>query len=165
MISPEGAEVVTRWKNTWIRDDYRYTEWLLLKDERLYVLGEFRTTTAEPVGARAEREDVGALLAEWKLDQQRLLARFDLDRDGKIDLKEWELARLQAQREVRKRNTEMLYRSAEGTSFLCMPDDGRLFLITNEIPDKLGARFRFLSWAHLAVFLVAGGVAIILSVH
>lgn len=162
VISPEGAEVVSRRKESWQRDDHRYTEWLLLKGESLYVLGEFRTMTAEAVTAREEREDVGALLSEWKHEQKQLLERFDLDRDGRIDMKEWELARLQAQREVRNRIAEMQDRAAEGVSFLLKPDDGRLFLITNEMPDTLGSRFLLLSWAHLAIAFAAGVSALAL---
>ena len=162
VVSPEGAEVHTRRKDTWTRDDRRYTEWLLLKGERLYGLGEFRTMTPQAVSAREEREDVAALLAEWKNDQMRLLERFDLDRDGKIDMKEWELARLQARREVRRRNAETQLRLADGISFLLKPDDGRLFLLTNEMPDQVGARFLRLSWAHLAIAFAAGVSALVL---
>jgi len=162
VISPEGAEIVSRRKETWQRDDRRYTEWLLLKGELLYALGEFRTMSAEAVTAREEREDIGALLSEWKNQQKRLLERFDVNRDGKIDMNEWELARHEAQREVRRRIAEMQDRSAEGISFLLKPADGRLFLITNEMPDRLGLRFLLLSWAHLAIAFAAGVSAMVL---
>jgi len=43
------------------------------------------------------KEDVSALLAEWKQDKRQLLTRFDLNHDGEIDLQEWNWhARLRA---------------------------------------------------------------------
>ena len=162
VISPEGAEVVTHDQKSWEELDRRYNEWLLLPKSVDYAIGEFSTTAAAAVEAGEERADVGALLAQWKADQKQLLERFDLDRDGRIDLKEWELARLQAQREVRKRNTETQSRSVDGVNLLRKPRDGRLFLLANEMPDKLGSRYRFWSWAHLVIFLGAGSAGLIM---
>ncbi len=155
VVSPEDAEVLTKEDKTWVEGSYRYNECLLLPGEVLYAIGEF-STTAAGISARDERDDTGVLLSEWKQDRKSLLERFDLNKDGVVDLKEWELARLQAQREVRKRNAETTSRSADGTSILRKPPDGRLFLLADEMPDKLGARYRFWSWAHLVIFIGAG---------
>lgn len=156
VISPEGAEVLTRDRRTWNEHDRRCSEWLLLPKSAIYALGEFSTSTAAAVTAGEERADIGALLAQWKADQKELHARFDLDRDGRISMKEWELARLQARREVRARHAETRSRSTEGVHLLRKPGDGRLFLLANELPEKIGARYRYWSWAHLVVFLGAG---------
>jgi hypothetical protein len=162
VISPEGAEVLTCDNKTWVRGRHRYTECLLLPASILYAIGEFGTSTAGPVSSRDERSDVSALIAEWKKDPGQLQERFDLDRDGTISMKEWELARLQAQREVRNRNAEMQSRSVEGMHLLQKPRDGRLFLLANELPDKLGSRYRFWSWVHLIIFLGAGSAGLIM---
>jgi hypothetical protein len=162
VISPDGAEVLTRENKNWIHGDRRYTEWFILEGANCYAIGEFSTKTAGAATVREERADVGALVSEWKQDQKQLLTRFDLDKDGKIDVKEWELARLQAQREVRKRNAESVSRSVEGVHLLCKPKDGRFFLLADELPDKLGARYRFWSWVHMIVFLGAGTAGVIM---
>ena len=125
-------------------------------------IGEFSTRSANPVGARDERADVGTLLSDWKQDQKQLLARFDLNQDGKIDVREWELARLQAQREVRNRDAGVQSRTVEGVHILCKPRDGRFFLLADELPDKLGARYRWWSLAHMIVFLVAGSAGMVM---
>lgn len=160
VVSPDGAEVLTNSTRNWEEGSRRYTESLLLTDQILYAIGEFGTTTAAPLDGRDERSDIGELLAEWKSSQKQLLDRFDLDHDGKIDMKEWELARLQAQREVRQRQAEVQARSVEGTSILRKPSDGRLFLIANEMPEKLGARYRFWAWVHLAIFIGIGSAGL-----
>lgn len=158
VISPEGAEVVSTRKQVWIEGNYRYTEWLLLEQGPLYAVGEFVTHG----GGNAEldeKADVGVLLADWKADRAALHQRFDLNDDGKIDLKEWELARLQARREVRQRHVEI--RSRDGVHLLRKPRDGRLFLLANELPDKLGRRFAFWSAMHLLIFFGAGIAALL----
>jgi len=162
VISPEGAEVLTFDLKTWTEGSRRYTECLLLPASALYAIGEFSTTTAGPVSSQDERSDVSALLSEWKKDPRQLRERFDLDRNGTIALKEWELARLQAQREVRRRLTEMQSRPVAGVNLLVKPRDGRLFLLANEMPDKLGSRYRFWSWVHLILFLSAGSAGLIM---
>jgi hypothetical protein len=160
VISPQGAEVLTHDHTQWQEGSYRYSEWLLLAKSALYAIGDFSTKSGAASTAREERADVAGLLAAWKRNDALLRERFDLDRDGKIDLKEWELARLLAQREVRKQHAESRARAVEGTHLLRKPADGRLFLLANEMPNKLGARYRFWSWAHLAIFVATGSAAL-----
>ncbi len=157
VVSPEGAEVLTHHHKVWEQLDRRFTEWLLLPKSVVYAIGEFSTTTA---AAGEERADVGALLAEWKQNKREMRERFDLDRDGRISMKEWELARLQARREVRTRQAEVRSRSVEGVHILRKPGDGRLFLLANELPDKIGSRYRYWSWAHFVLFLGAGSIGL-----
>jgi len=162
VVSPDGAEVLTNHHKSWAHGNRRYNEWLLLPAGILYAIGEFSTSTAAAISASEERSDVSAKLTDWKNDSKKLLERFDLNRDGKIDMKEWELARLQAQREVRKHNSEIQSRSIEGTHLLCKPRDGRLFLLANEAPDKVGERYRFWSGLHLVIFIGAGSAGLIM---
>lgn len=161
VISPDGAEVLSERKQTWTEGDYRHTEWLLLPKGVLYAIGEFSTTSGN-IAELDERADVSDLLTEWKKDKVQLLARFDLNRDGDIDIKEWELARLQAQREVRQRHSAGRAAVTEGVHLLRKPRDGRLFLLANVLPEKLGRRFAFWSWLHLTVFFGAGGISLLL---
>ena len=152
VVDPENAEVVPRGKETWHQGNYRYTEWLILTHETVYVLGEFSTIGGDNQELDLKR-DVAALLADWKRDHPGLLARFDLDRDKQISEKEWMLARSQARREVRKAHNEL--RTQAGTHLLHQPRDGRLFLISNIDPAQLSRRYATWAWVHLAVLLGA----------
>lgn len=156
LVDPDHAEVIPRDKETWIQGDHRYTEWLLLPQEQIYVLGQFSTLGGEAAVLDARR-DVAELLTEWKRNQPQLLERFDLDKDGTISEKEWTLARSQAKREVRKTHNEI--RTRPGTHLVHMPQDGRLFLISNIDPGKLVRRYRIWAWLHLVVLLAAVGTA------
>ena len=152
VVDPENAEVLPRRGETWHQGDYRYTEWLILTHETVYVLGELSTIGGENQEFDLKR-DVSALLAEWKRDHPALLARFDLDQDKQISEKEWMLARSQARREVKKTHNEL--RTQPGTNLLHQPRDGRLFLISNIDPARLSRRYLLWAWLHLVVMLGA----------
>lgn len=160
VIDPEQAEVVTKHRDHWSEVDYRYTEWKLIKSDPLYAIGEFRThRQGEEFDERAE---LNALLAEWKHDTPALHERFDLDKNGQLDMKEWMLARQAAKREVAKKKREAHARA--DIHVMRAPHDGNLFLVGNLTPEKLSHRYLFWSWAHLAIFFSAlGGISWILS--
>ena len=88
-------------------------------------------------------------------------ARFDRDGDGQVDLREWEDARLAAQHEVRERRIAKAA-SSRPVHTLTRPDDGRLFLLANALPERIAARFRYWSWAHLAIGIAAAGAGLAL---
>lgn len=161
MVHPYGAEILTCHKETWQRGDYRYTEWKLLDIDTLYVIGQFRTLGGGSAQVSLE-EEVKALLAEWKLDRQNLHRRFDLDGNGVLDIREWELARQAARREARLGVAEA--RTAPDVNYLMLPEDGRLFLISNLSQEALARRYSFWAWGHLAIFFGAlGGVGWLLG--
>lgn len=152
VVDPEQAEVIAKRKERWIKDDYRYTEWLLLPQARIYTLGQFSTVGGSNSNLD-ERRDVSALLASWKEDKEELLERFDLDGDGEINEQEWMLARQQARRDIRKEHQHVRLQS--GTNVMHKPRDGRLFLISDLDPSRLARRYRMWTWLHLAILFAA----------
>jgi len=153
IVDPSGAEILTRHKDTWREAQFRYTEWKLINSDSLYAIGEFRTHSgAVEFDSRAE---LNALLAEWKRDKPALHARFDLNGDGELDMQEWMLARQAARREVAKKRREA--QAQPDLHLLGQPRDGKLFLISNLMPEKLSRRYLFWSWAHVLIFFGALG--------
>ena len=160
VIDPTGAEVITTYKDTWTKGDYRYTEWKLLDIDTVYALGEFRTVGGS-TEARQTGDEIKAVLAEWKQNMPDLLARFDLDKNGTLDMQEWALARSAARREAEKRVVQA--HSEPDTNYLVRPNDGRLFLISNLPQEKIARRYVLWSWAHLAIsFGAIAGMAWVL---
>jgi hypothetical protein len=161
LVDPEQAEIISRYRDQWQKDDYRYTEWKLIDHDYLYVIGQFRTQGGSNLEFNS-RAELNALLAAWKNDLPALHARFDLDNSGELDMQEWMLARAAARREIGKK-----LRTAQAqpdTHVIARPGDGKLFLISNITPDKLSRRYLFWSWAHLLIFFGAlGGVGWLLS--
>jgi hypothetical protein len=115
--------------------NYRYTERLLGVGARLCVMGELRS--------HSEVGDVNAAAAErlhqWKQDQPALLARFDLDHDGKLSAAEWEAARAAAVREVQ---SQALNAAITRASVISAPRNGEPFLIAPLSASELERRER-----------------------
>lgn len=152
LVDPEGAEMLVTRKDSWTQGERRYTQWLLIERQTIYALGQFATRGSVDLDLRVA-EDIKMLLAEWKTRTAELLERFDLDRDGQIDLKEWELARAQARREVAANHREL--RASAELHVMHLPEDGRLYLLSDMNPERLASRYRLWSWFHIAVFFGA----------
>ena len=159
VVSPDGAEILYAQYKCWTEGSRRYTEELLLPEGQLYAIGDFRTATAVSP-EHDENSEVSHLLADWKQDQPKLLERFDEDRSGQLDLKEWERARLEARAAVRRSRGDT--RAHEGTHLMSRPADGRVFILAAEIPEKIGNRYRLWSGVHLAFFFAAGILSFLL---
>ena len=161
VVDPEQAEIFTRHRDQWHDGDYRYTEWKLIERDSLYVIGRFRTQGGSSVEFNT-REELNALLADWKKDMPALLKRYDLDNNGTLDMQEWMLARSAAKREVAKMMREA--QAQTDINIISRPREGELFLISNLDQDKLSRRYLFWSWAHLAIFFGAlGGIGWVLQ--
>ena len=159
-IDTDCAEILTRHKNTWTKSGYRYTEYLLSPFDTIYAIGEF--TTMGGAGSTLDAKgDLNELLAEWKRDKAQLLERFDLNKDGEIDSREWELAVLAAKREVAKQHIEIQLK--DGVHTLRKPKDDQLFLISNLPEEHLARKYVLWGWFHLLVFLGAGSAAVFMA--
>jgi hypothetical protein len=159
VIDPDFGEVHSTRRRSWHVEKRRYTEWLLVPGEPLYVIGEFATVGGQNSALDASA-DLNALLSQWKADKVKLNQRFDLDGDGRIDVREWELARRAARREVARHHQEI--RSQPGIHTVRKPRDGRHFLISNLAPDRLASRYRLWTIAQLALAVATGAGAVIL---
>jgi len=156
VVDPELAEILTQHHDQWRDGDYRYTEWKLIENDKLYVIGQFRTQGGSSIEFDT-RAELNALLAEWKKDMPTLLKRFDLDNNGTLDMQEWMLARSAANREVSKMMREAQVQL--DIHIISQPRDGKLFLVSNLDQGKLARRYLFWSWAHLLIFFGAlGGI-------
>ncbi|MDR2838440.1 MAG: E3 ubiquitin ligase family protein [Azonexus sp.] len=152
VVDPEGAEVLSIRKESWISGNERHTQWLLLPNDSIYALGQFKTRSS--VDERTwGNEAVKALLDEWKKDRPQFLKRFDLNNDGEISISEWELARAAARREIDRRRRETA--PAADWHLMTYPGGGRPFLLTNMPPEKFARRYLWFTLGHLAAFFAA----------
>ena len=149
VIDVENAEILSSHKEHWTNGRFRHTEWKLLINDPIYAIGEFRTLGGSRIELDANR-DLNDLLADWKKDRHDLLRRFDLNKDGELDMQEWALARQAARREVSKLHREA--RADADVNTLCCPVNGQLYLISNLDPDKIARRYLWWAVFHLAAF-------------
>jgi hypothetical protein len=161
VVDPEQAEILTQHHDQWRDGDYRYTEWKLIENDKLYVIGQFRTQGGSSIEFDT-RAELNALLAEWKKDMPALLKRFDLDNNGTLDMQEWMLARSAANREVSRMMREA--QAQPDIHIISQPRDGKLFLVSNLDQGKLARRYLLWSWAHLVIFFgTLGGIGWVLQ--
>ena len=149
LVGPVSAEITPTTRKVWYGSEggWRYTERLLGVGERLCVMGELRS--------HSELGDVNvataAKLHEWKQDQQALLARFDVNHDGKLDAAEWEAARLVAARESQ---TQTLQSTISRVSVISEPVNGEPFLIAPLSASQLEKRERLFAGLYFLLGLI-----------
>ena len=136
---------------------YRYTEERIVDGDRLHALGLFRSE--DDLDQQQARDDLTrALLREWKQNQPDLLARFDLNNDGQIDSREWQLARQAA-----RRQSELAQPAThpDGPQHrLTAPGTTRQpYLISSLEEFELVRRYRWRAGLALAGFFLGGGAS------
>ncbi|MBD2858116.1 hypothetical protein IB286_03780 [Spongiibacter sp. KMU-158] len=166
-IMPSRADVSTFRKSTWYGNErypsagktssslfgrrYRYTEHLLCEDDLLYAIGLFQTRHP-PSSLAQSRQRMAEILSEWKQDYDRLVARFDRNGDGEIDLVEWDLARQEAQRAAEREQRKTAAETKPIHTLSYSPSRHQPFILATSEPESLSRRFR---WQALGLFLVS----------
>lgn len=151
VLDPSQAEFDVTEKEVTTRGDYRTTEWLIRERQIIFAMGEFRTRRSDE-GLNL-RHDLAYRLADWKTDKTELLRRFDHDRNGQIDLQEWEAARAAAHQEVASEHRALS--TAAPTHFLEKPTDRRPFMIATRDPASILWRYRLGRWLHIGTIVLA----------
>lgn len=133
---------------------YRFTEKRIHDGDPLYGIGWFETVTpgSETTLAEETRDELSAL----KRDRKTLLARFDVDRDGEIDLAEWDAARDAVQREVVAARAERSATESAVHTLMKPPERRQPFLLSTHPESKLVGHYRTMAWVG-GVFLAGFG--------
>lgn len=177
LINPTGAEVIPAVNHVWYGNSrrpvtgpkntngffqissggYRYTEKRLHADEFLYALGDF-VTLNDHQGERTLDRQVSATLKAWKQQPEALLHHFDTDKNGELDLQEWERVREKAHNKVLH---DRLHDAATpSVHTLGKPRDGRPFILSVQSQRNMSRKFRLKAAASLVVFLFSGPVVV-----
>lgn len=147
-IDPRGAEVFAASRHVVVQHGHKYIEDVLFADKPVYVLGDL--DTGSQINTEAEiHQDAGRLITKLKQSKVRLLQQFDLNRDGEIDMQEWELARESAYLEVRAKHAQRLQTEVH---LLAKPANKRLFLISGISPHALRQHYQHWAWMHFSLF-------------
>jgi hypothetical protein len=162
LIDPEGAEVVTARRFHEERGDFIYRGEYIAPGDPLYALGDLVTEGGDPLHHDRDA-DIAALLGTWKRDRPFLLARYDRDGDGEVDIREWQAAREDAERVIAEKLRAEGHLLNPVRHRLGATDGWRPFLIGTVPEARLLTRFRRWAVAHLALFSLAGVVALLLA--
>lgn len=172
VINPDGAIVTPALVNSWYGNTrypesrestglfsrgYRYTEKRIHEYDDIYVIGFFETKRkADDFVARDE--EVASLLRSWKQAQPSLLKRFDTNKDGTIDMKEWEVTRQTARAQV----DEVIKKNAlePGVNVMMQPPDGRPFILSADDEAKLVTSLKQKAILGISGFFVCGAAVV-----
>lgn len=162
VVDPTGADVIPTVKHVWYGHtrrptigpvagkgswralfcDYRYTEELILAGNPVYALGAFRTQAGGPESFD-EKADLTELLSKWKHDK-KMMALLDVNKDGAVDVKEWEAGRRMAVQKVRQDHVQRAVETGD-LHILAKPRDRRPFVLSGIPQEALIRRFRVYS--------------------
>jgi len=151
LVDPKGADVYAAKRHVITQNGHRYIEDVLFADKSIYVLGDLDAGTQAHTEAEINRE-VGKLLTQWKQSKARLLQRFDLNRDGEIDMLEWEHARELAYSDIKRQQSQLLKSEQH---LIAKPQNKRLFVISGITPQALRQRYRYWAIVHFSIFFIA----------
>ena len=133
---------------------YRYTEKRMHPGELLYAIGLYKTVG----GANSQfniNDDVRDIISEWKQDSDLLMSKFDKNKDGQIDMEEWQAVREEALQTVIARHAEE--KKTPPVNILSNTHDRRRPYILSAIPQEyLIKRFHYYSASFIILFFVSG---------
>lgn len=158
-IDPAGAEVFAASRHVIEQHGHKYIEDVLFAEKPVYVLGDL--DTGSQINTEAEiHQHAGKLITKLKQSKSRLLQQFDFNRDGEIDLQEWEHARESAYAEARARHAQRLEIEEHQ---IAKPANNKLFLISGIAPQALRQQYRRWAWVHFSLFCLAVAMSILIS--
>lgn len=156
-VLPEEATVFT--KHTKVSHPstlYRFEEQILYPNTKVYVLGDF-SSESKPLPKMDAHQESLDLLETWQQDEAEFKQTFDSNKDGQIDLKEWEAARQQAQHEIKSKHDQIKKESQQHT--ISQPLYGQHFIISETAPNTIHQHF--LGWASLHFIVMVAAIAIV----
>ena len=162
LVDPEGAEVVAARRFHEERGDFIYRGEYIAPGDTLYALGELVTEGGDPLH-RDRADDIAALLGNWKRDRPFLLARYDRDGDGEVDIQEWQAARADAERVIAEKLRADGHLLNPVRHRLGASHGWRPYLLGTVPEAQLLQRFRRWAVIHLLLFTLAGVAALLLA--
>lgn len=161
VIDPDEATVITRDKRVWhnhaIAPPRRYTERTILEGEPVYALGLFKTVAS--VEDNTIRKQVSLKLREWKNDPNKLLHRYDTDRDGEISAKEWQKAQSDATLAV-KRDIGQRAKMKQLSMLRVSPHKSQPYILSTVPEHKLVSRYQRRAVLAMIGFMSLGAMLI-----
>jgi len=170
VIDPDGAIVTPTIKRCWYGNTYnsqlagnqvlgtagryRFTEERIHPGDTVFAMGLFRSVDGAGEAFNVS-EEVRALLKKWKQNPEKLLQYFDKNKDGQIDVHEWENVRKMAGYFARK---NLLKKSLQPVTHLLSKSENskQPFLISTKPEHKLVINYKIYSALCFSGFMING---------
>jgi len=138
---------------------YRFRESVILDGDPLYAIGWFKSLDDSDL-AQSRQALSGQILREWKRQPHTLRERFDHDRDGSIDIHEWEDARRVAAAEAQQ---QLAQASAHTHVHTLSKPRNRHFILANREQGALVRRYKRFAWVGFSGFFLGGSVVTLMA--
>ncbi len=155
LVDAGEAEVVCNRCQQWEEDGRRCEEWSIRVGDPIYAVGLFSTGGTDAEGHLNMK--VAYQLASEQRNPAAFAARYDTNRDGKVDTREVAVAR-----EAKRREEERRLANQGGVNTLGPSPDGRPFLVVSAGQERISTHYVFLAAIHLGVFFISLGVLALL---
>ena len=174
VIDPDGAEVTPTTKDVWYGNSrnpefgpaghsgllstgrYRYKEQRIHPGDHLYAIGHFNTISNIEHGSL--NEDIKAILRQWKKSPDHFLKKFDANKDGEIDIREWQQVRNAAENQALKERSERIKKHS--AVHMLKQDPNRPYILSTIPQEKLIQRYRLYAGVALPGFLAIGSFVV-----
>jgi hypothetical protein len=142
--------------------NYRFRERLIRPASEVYALGWFRSINNEP-SEESISSQVEDLIRQWKMQPERYLRQFDLDRNGKIQKGEWQAIHSAARGEVLSRLREQ----QREIHLMSRPlDSGQPFILSAHSEEVLVGRKKLVAYAAASgAFAIFSTLVILYSIR
>jgi hypothetical protein len=139
------------------RGNYRYSEERIYPNDTLYAIGLFKTL--DDVDHHHTRQEMSReLLREWKRDTAKLRAKFDSNKDGRIDPEEWDKARQTAAAMATREHEEQLKTRTLHT-LSKTESSHRPYLLSSTSQFALVRKYRLWAGGSMIAFFAGGTMA------
>jgi len=148
VVNPDGAKIISSGRRSWSQGGRYYRTHYIRHGAQVYVFGEMRSNGCS-LTSYNERSELAGILKTWKQDQPWLLEEFDADKNGEIDVDEWDNARARAEKIAREKFDGKREERVENS--IRKPSNGLPMLISDQHPDILAKKFLLLGYFNLVV--------------
>ena len=122
----------SRWLSIISFGNYRFRERLIRPATSLYAMGWFRTVHSNPSDEFISRQ-VEDLVKQWKIQPERYLRDFDLDKNRRLEKDEWKVVRAAAREQVLAK----INREHRAHHVLSCPQDGNQPYILSAVEEEV----------------------------
>lgn len=154
-VDPTQATLHPRNKEKWKSGYYHYTEERIHEGEEIYCLGEFKTVQGIS-RSKAIKETARVIVNQWKSDPQQM-KKFDSNKDGEIDMEEWNLAREKA-KELATREVGEDYQRTEHHELVKPFGRGQPYIISAYSEEDLARRSLYATAIYATLFVTCSTV-------
>ena len=163
LVDPISAELVLDYMYRYIDDkfsgsykSYRYTEWYIVPNETIYIIGTVKKIRDNVEDRKSKLVEI---LKQLKQDKEKL-KQFDVNKNGQIDIEEWDMARMKIEQELIEQELSQTVETPEDELIIAKGDIEKTFIISDHSEKQLISKYIFKGY----LSIISGFSIIVISI-